>query len=103
MYRALADKQVDLVAGNSTDGLIPILKLVILQDDKHYFPPYDAVPIFNEQILQKYPQLRSAVLKLSGQISAAEMQQLNYQVDNQVKSVEESAKSFLQSKGLIKK
>ena len=102
MYRALADKQVDLVAGNSTDGLIPILKLVILQDDKHYFPPYDAVPVFNEQILQKYPQLRTAVLKLSGQISAEEMQQLNYQVDNQVKSVEESAKSFLQSKGLIK-
>jgi osmoprotectant transport system permease protein len=102
MYRALADKQVDLVAGNSTDGLIPILKLVILQDDKHYFPPYDAVPVFNEKILQKYPPLRTAVLKLSGQILAEEMQQLNYQVDNQVKSVEESARSFLQSKGLIK-
>ncbi len=65
------------------------------------FPPYDAVPVFNEKTLQKYPQLRAAILKLSGQISAEEMQQLNYQVDNQVKSVEESARSFLQSKGLI--
>ncbi len=101
MYRALANKQVDLVAGNSTDGLIPILNLTILKDDKQYFPPYDAVPVFNEKILKKYPELRSAILKLSGQISAEEMQQLNYQVDNQIKSVEESVKYFLKAKELI--
>ena len=101
MYRAIADKQVDLVAGNSTDGLIPKLNLVILKDDKQYFPPYEAVPIFNTKILQQYPHIKSVLLKLSGQVSAAEMQQLNYQVDKQIKSVSDAVHSFLNSKKLI--
>lgn len=98
MYRALAKKQVDLIAGNSTDGLIPALNLFILQDDRHYFPPYQAVPIFNDKILQRYPQLRQVILQLAGQISDQEMQQLNYQVDNQAQSVESVVKSFLNTK-----
>jgi osmoprotectant transport system permease protein len=100
MYRALAQKQVDLVAGNSTDGLIPSLNLVVLADNKRYFPPYEAVPVFNQKILQKYPQLRPAILPLSGLISAQEMQKLNAQVDSQSLSVEEVARNFLQSKNL---
>ena len=51
LYRALLDKQVDLVAGNSTDGLIAARDLVILEDDKHYFPPYDAVPMVRDDTL----------------------------------------------------
>lgn len=95
MYRALAEKQVDLVAGNSTDGLIKVLNLVILEDDKHYFPPYEAVPIFNQKILDKYPKIRMAINELAGQISAQDMQTLNYQVDSLGRSVAEVVNQFL--------
>ncbi|MGK7944292.1 MAG: glycine betaine ABC transporter substrate-binding protein [Microcystaceae cyanobacterium] len=101
MYKALASDQVDLVAGNSTDGLIPGLKLTILKDDKQYFPPYEAVPIFNQDILSRYPQLSPVINQLVGQISAEEMQQLNYQVDNQSQTVQAVVQDFLQAKGLI--
>lgn len=98
IYQALSQKQVDLVAGNSTDGLIPVLNLVILEDDKRYFPPYEAVPIFNQKTLEKYPKLKEVISGLAGFITAAEMQQLNYQVDSQSRSVEEVVKIFLKSK-----
>ena len=98
MYRALEEKKVDMVAGNSTDGLIPVLDLVVLEDDKKYFPPYEAVPIFNQQTLEKYPQIREAIAQLAGLISAAEMQKMNYQVDNESRSVEQVVKQFLNSK-----
>jgi len=97
MYRALAAKQVDLVAGNSTDGLIPVLDLVILEDDQRYFPPYEAVPIFNRDSLQKYPQLRQVLAKLTGKITSTAMQKLNYQVDGSNRRVEEVVKEFLVS------
>ena len=97
MYRALAEKQVDLVAGNSTDGLIPVLDLVILEDDQRYFPPYEAVPIFNLDSLQKYPQLRQVLAKLTGKITSSTMQKLNYQVDGRNRRVEEVVKEFLVS------
>lgn len=101
IYRALADKLIDLGAGNSTDGLIAVLDLFILEDDKSYFPPYEAVPIFNQQSLQKHPQLTQAISQLSGMITAQEMQQMNYQVDNQDSPVKEVAQEFLKSKGLL--
>jgi osmoprotectant transport system permease protein len=97
VYQALIKKQVDLVAGNSTDGLIPVLNLTILKDDHRYFPPYEAVPIFNQKSLERYPQLRNAINELIGKISASQMQQLNYQVDNKEKSIQEVAQSFLES------
>ena len=97
MYRALADKQVDLVAGNSTDGLIPVLNLSLLEDDKKYFPPYEAVPVFNQKTLEQYPVIREAILELAGQISPAEMQQMNYQVDKQFSSVQEVVENFIKS------
>ncbi|MGK7933973.1 MAG: glycine betaine ABC transporter substrate-binding protein [Microcystaceae cyanobacterium] len=101
MYKALVEKQVDLVAGSSTDGLIPVLNLTILKDDKQYFPPYEAVPIFNQEILSKYPQLSPVINQLNSKISAEEMQKLNYQVDNQSQTVEDVVQDFLQSKSLI--
>jgi osmoprotectant transport system permease protein len=103
IYKALANKQVDMVAGNSTDGLIPVLKLVVLEDDKKYFPPYEAVPIFNQKTLEKYPQLRQAIAQLTGVISAQEMQKMNYQVDNQSLPVEKVVTKFLESKNLLPK
>ena len=97
MYRALADKKVDMVAGNSTDGLIPVLNLVILEDDRRYFPPYEAVPIFNQKTLETYPAVGKAIAQLAGIISAAEMQKMNYQVDHQSLPVAQVVKQFLQS------
>jgi osmoprotectant transport system permease protein len=100
MYKALAAKQVDLIAANSTDGLIPALNLVILADDKNYFPPYEAVPVFNQEILQKYPELRTAINQLAGKISTSEIQKMNYQVDNQSRPVEAVVSEWLKSKKL---
>lgn len=100
VYKALSEKQVDLVAGNSTDGVIPVLNFVILEDDKRYFPPYEAVPIFNQKTLEKYPQLITVINGLVGKISASEMQQLNYQVDNQERAFKEVVQVFLESKEL---
>jgi osmoprotectant transport system permease protein len=101
MYQALKEKKVDLIAANSTDGLIPVLNLVILADDKKYFPPYEAVPIFNQEILQKYPELGEAINQLAGLISTEEMQKMNYQVDNQSRPVEKVVGEFLKSKSKI--
>lgn len=81
LYRALVDRKVDIVAGNSTDGLIAALHLVPLEDNLRYFPPYDAVPVVRESALQKFPQLRAALADLGGKISAEDMRNLNAQVD----------------------
>ncbi|WP_216701637.1 glycine betaine ABC transporter substrate-binding protein [Gloeothece verrucosa] len=98
IYQALKEKQVNIVAGNSTDGLITVLKLVILEDDKQYFPPYEAVPIFNQAILNQYPDLRTAINQLAGLISTEDIQKMNYEVDNQSRPVEEVVRQFLESK-----
>ena len=98
--RALADKQIDLAAGNSTDGLIPVLDLAILQDDKRYFPPYYAVPIVREQALARHPELRPALEALAGKISDQDMRALNYAVDGQHRSVTDVVREFRRQKGL---
>lgn len=100
IYRALAEKQVDIVAGNSTDGLIAALGLVALEDDRHYFPPYDAVPIVRRAALEKFPQLRAALADLGGKITAEEMRHLNYAVDGEHRDVVAVVREFRQSKGL---
>ena len=100
LTRALKDHQVDLIAGNLTDGLIPALDLAVLDDDKHYFPPYEAVPVVREQTLAEYPEVHSALDELGGKISDAEMRQLNYAVDGQKRDVKEVVREFLRSKGL---
>lgn len=96
MYQALKEKKVDLIAANSTDGLIPALNLTILADDRHYFPPYDAVPIFNQATLKKYPELEKVIDKLAGSISTEAMQQMNYRVDNESRPVERVVREFIQ-------
>jgi osmoprotectant transport system substrate-binding protein len=100
IYRALVDKKVDIVAGNSTDGLIAALHLVPLADDRHYFPPYDAVPIVREDTLAKFPQLRAALADLAGKISAEEMRRMNAAVDADQRDVAAVVKDFRESKGL---
>jgi glycine betaine/choline ABC-type transport system substrate-binding protein len=100
IYRALVDKKVDIVAGNSTDGLIDALHLVPLVDDKHYFPPYDAVPIVRGDALTKFPQLRSALADLGNKISAEEMRRLNAEVDADQRDAAAVVRAFRASKSL---
>jgi osmoprotectant transport system substrate-binding protein len=100
IYRALLDHQVDVVAGNSTDGLIDALGLVALADDRHYFPPYDAVPIVRQSTLAQFPQLRAALADLAGKLSASDIRRLNYAVDAQHQDAAAVVRQFRSSKGL---
>jgi glycine betaine/choline ABC-type transport system substrate-binding protein len=101
LARALRDHQIDLAAGNTTDGLIPALDLFVLEDDRHYFPPYEAVPVVREQALQEHPEVRPALAALAGKISDEQMQRLNYAVDGQHRDVKEVVREFLRNQGLI--
>jgi osmoprotectant transport system substrate-binding protein len=98
---ALKDHQIDIAAGNATDGLIPALDLFVLDDDRHYFPPYEAVAVIRRQILQRHPEVGNAIGELGGKISDHEMQQLNYALDGQHRDVKDVAHEFLRNKGLI--
>jgi osmoprotectant transport system substrate-binding protein len=100
IYRALVDHQVDIVAGNSTDGLIDALGLVALADDLHYFPPYDAVPIVRQLTLTQFPELRAALADLAGKLPAADIRRLNYAVDAQHRDAAAVVRSFRNLKGL---
>jgi len=100
LTRALKERQVDLIAGNMTDGLIPALDLFVLEDDKHYFPPYEAVPVIREQTLAEHPEIREALGELENKISDAEMRRLNYEVDGKKRDVKEVVREFLRSTGL---
>jgi len=100
IYRALVDRKVDIVAGNSTDGLIDALHLVRLADDRHYFPPYDAVPIVRRDALARIPQLRQSLRELGGKISEEEMRHLNAEVDANQRDNTAVVRAFRESKGL---
>ncbi len=100
LYRALKERQIDLAAGNSTDGLIAAMGFVALEDDRGYFPPYEAVPIVRQDTLQRHPEVRKALAELAGKISAAEMRKLNYAVDGEKKDVKVVVQEFLRAKGL---
>jgi len=100
LYRALMDHQVDIVAGNSTDGQIDALGLVILTDDLHYFPPYQAVPLIRQAVTTGHPEVGAALGQLAGQISEEEMRRMNYAVDGELKQPADVVRAFRQSKGL---
>jgi osmoprotectant transport system substrate-binding protein len=100
IYRALVDHQVDVVVGNSTDGLIGALGLVALEDDRHYFPPYDAAPVVRESALAQFPQLRAALADLGGKLSASDIRRLNYAVDGQHEDAAAVVRTFRTAKGL---
>jgi osmoprotectant transport system substrate-binding protein len=101
LYRALENRQVDLIAGANTDGLIAALRLVVLADDRHYFPPYDAVPIVRNDTLQRHPAVGSALDRLTGRISVDDMRSMNYAVDGEKRDAAEVAREFLAGRGLI--
>jgi osmoprotectant transport system substrate-binding protein len=100
LYRALLEKQVDIVAGNSTDGLLSARDLTMLEDDKHYFPPYEAVPVVREDALGRFPEMRAALLELAGKINDEEMRRMNFEVDGEHRDIADVAREFLRAKGL---
>jgi osmoprotectant transport system substrate-binding protein len=100
LYRALESRQVDLIAGSATDGLISALDLRVLQDDRHYFPSYSAVPVVRQQTLQVYARLESALSALAGKINEQEMRQMNFAVDAQHRDPKQVVAEYLRGKGL---
>jgi len=100
LYRALASQQVDIVAGNSTDGPIRALGFRVLADDRHYFPPYEAVPLIREDSLARHPEIQVAMTRLAGQVSALEMQGMNDAVDGRHEDVGAVVRKFRIGKGL---
>ena len=101
LTRALKDRQLDLIAGNNTDGLIPALDLAVLADDRHYFPPYQAVPVIRQETLKIHPEIGSALAGLAGIISDDDMRRLNYAVDGQHRDAAEVVREFLRQRKLI--
>jgi glycine betaine/choline ABC-type transport system substrate-binding protein len=98
LYQALQQKQVDVVAGNSTDGLIESLGLVVLEDDKAYFPVYEAVPLVRTESLAAHPGLREALAALAGAIAADDMRRMNLAVDGEKRDPAAVAREFLGSR-----
>ena len=101
LYRALQNRAVDVVAGSNTDGLIAALGLVVLDDDRHYFPPYDAVPIVRPSLLSGFHGAQPAFDLLAGRISADEMRTMNFAVDGEHKDAKLVAGEFLQTRGIL--
>ncbi len=100
LYRSLAANQVDIVAGNSTDGPIQAFGFFALQDDLHYFPPYQAVPLVRLASLQVHPVIGQALDRLAGQISAEDIRTMNDAIDREHRDVGEVVKAFRGRKGL---
>ncbi len=97
LYKAMEQKQVDMIAANATDGMLSVMNLKVLQDDKKYFPPYQAAIVVGAAALEKQQGLRGALLELSGKFTDQTMQKLNYEVDGKHRRVPEVAKEFLQA------
>lgn len=95
LYQALQQKQVDMVAANATDGLLSVLPVSVLADDKHYFPPYQAAFIVRSQALKDYPGSREALHELEGRFSTEVMRKLNHELDGSHRPLREIAREFL--------
>jgi len=97
LYEALQSRKVDLIAASSTDGLASVLDVSILEDDKHYFPPYECAVVVREATLARYPQLRGVVEELAGKLPDAVMRRLNHAIDGEHRSPAQVAGEFLSS------
>lgn len=102
MYQALANKEVDVISGFSTDGRIKAYNLKTLKDNLNYFPPYEAAPVARQAIINKYPELKESLAILKNQINNNEMMEMNFKVDEHNLQPEEVAFEFLESKGMFK-
>ncbi|MBV9609413.1 MAG: ABC transporter substrate-binding protein [Acidobacteria bacterium] len=100
LYRALQQKQVDVVAGSATDGLIAALDMTVLEDDRRYFPPYDAVPVIRQQTIARHPEIQHVIGELAGRITAEDMRRMNYALDGEHRDVADVVAEFLRRKKL---
>ena len=100
LYRALNAHQVDMIAANSTDGPIKAFGLVALEDDRHYFPPYDAIPLVRDDALRRWPQISTALHALAGKITADDMRAMNEAVDGQHRDPADVVREFRMKKSL---
>jgi glycine betaine/choline ABC-type transport system substrate-binding protein len=99
IYQALMEGEVDFVAGNATDGLIDKFGLVVLEDDRSYFPPYDAAAVYRPDTAQRVPALAEVLHLLEGGLDEASMRDLNRQVDDERRGVPEVVRDFLEKRG----
>ncbi|WP_302372037.1 osmoprotectant ABC transporter substrate-binding protein [Enterococcus asini] len=95
VYDAVAAGKMDIVLGYSTDGRIASYDLVMLEDDRHFFPPYDAAAVISNKLIKESPEIKDAVAKLAGKIDTEQMQKLNYEADNNLVEPSVVAKEFL--------
>ena len=102
MYKAAYEKKLDIISGYSTDGRLKAFDLIVLNDDKHIFPPYYAAPVIRADVLQKFPGVETVLNMLSGKINDSIMTALNYEVDYLKRSPENVARNFLQKNNLYK-
>src|ERR1700759_1934164 len=102
MYKAAYEKKLDVISGYSTDGRLKAFDLIVLDDDKHIFPPYYAAPVIRNDVVLKYPEVENAVNMLSGKINDSIMTELNYEVDYLKQSPEKVARNFLLKNNLFK-
>jgi glycine betaine/choline ABC-type transport system substrate-binding protein len=95
IYRALAEGQVDVIAGDATSALIDALHLAPLEDNRHYFPPYDAVPVVRTATLLREPAIGRALARLAGRVTAGDMRAMNAAVDLERREVRSVVAEFL--------
>lgn len=101
LYPSVAEGEVDVAVASSTDGRIPALDLVLLEDDLNFFPPYFAAPVVRQDLLEQSPEVRDVLNQLAGRISNEQMQSMNYDVDEGGEEPIDVARQFLSDEGLI--
>ena len=102
-YQAIQSGDIQITDAYSTDAELARYDLVVLEDDKQLFPPYQGAPLMKEALLKKHPELEGILNQLAGKITAEQMSQLNYQVGVEGKSANQVARDFLTQEGIIKK
>ena len=102
-YQAIQSGDIQITDAYSTDAEIARYDLVVLEDDKQLFPPYQGAPLMKAELLEKHPELEAVLNKLAGKITESQMSQMNYQVGVEGKSAEEVAREFLVQEGILQK
>jgi len=98
LYQALEQRKVDMIAASATDGMLSVLDVTVLQDDRHYFPPYEAAPVVRAEALAAHPGMRQALEELAGRLTDRDMQKLNYELDGKHHALADVAREFLERK-----
>jgi len=98
LYQALEQRKVDMIAASATDGMLSVLDVTVLQDDRHYFPPYEAAPVVRAETLAAHPGMRQALEELAGRLTDRDMQKLNYELDGKHRALADVAREFLERK-----